>query len=110
MAFAIFNQIIPAVRPGPGSVTGGRYIPGPQVPILVRGSVQPTKGEDLKLLPEGRREEATVSVYTRDDIRNGDLLTIRGDVYEVLNVQVWDNNILPHRQALAVKMQTEGEL
>ena len=76
----------------------------------LRGSVQPAKGDDLKLLPEGRREEATVSVYTRDDIRNGDLLTIRGDVYEVLNVQVWDNNILPHRQALAVKMQTEGEL
>ena len=110
MSFAVFNKTIPAYRRAPGTVVNGKFIHGTPTPILVRGSVQPTKGEDLKLLPEGRREEGAFTIYTRDSVVNGDVLTIRGDFYEVLTVLPWENNILPHNQVIAVKMQKDGEL
>lgn len=110
MAFERFNKLIPLIRSSSGSYANGLWIPAAGVEETLKGSVQQPTPSDLKTLPEARRLDDSVVVFTRDLITEGDKLSLKGATYEVLKVSTWDNGVLPHRRAIAVKMQKEGSL
>lgn len=99
-------------------VTGG--VSQPTVTVLnaptlieITASIQPTSGEDMELLPEGRHAEKTYKLYTSTQIltvtnENPDQIEIFGERYEVLQVFPWQNNLnfalVNHFKFIAMKI------
>lgn len=110
MAFDIFNKTVTGTRKTGGAYVEGDWVPSPPVPLVLRTSVQPSPKKDLELLPEGRRESAAYSLFSKTEIQNGDIVVLFGENYEVLAVEIWQNGILPHYKGVAAKMQKEGSL
>ena len=111
MAFSRFNQTINGDRfsAGGGYDSAGDYIESSKTPIQIRGSVQPTPANELKSLPEGRRNKETYTVFTKTQLFTvrepgnikADRLTLFGRTFEVVSVANWQNNIIPHFEAIA---------
>ena len=90
------------------TVTGGVSQPvvtisnSPQV-LTATASVQPIKGEEVMLVPEGRRDRETYTMFTSTQIlgvttQNPDQVTVlkgpyTGIVFECIEIQPWQNNI-----------------
>lgn len=110
MAFSVFNREVTGYRPTVGSYVDGEWVKGAPVVLSIQTSVQPSPSQDLQLLPEGRRETGAYTLYTHTEVRNGDIFTLYGDEHEVLKVETWQNNIISHYKAIAVRMQKEGSL
>lgn len=88
-------------------VTGGASQPtiitsnSPTI-INATASVQPTKGHEVKLVPEGRRDAETYKMYTSTQIfgittQNPDQVTVlkgpfTGIVFECIEILDWQNN------------------
>lgn len=101
------------------NVTGGASVP--TVSILnapstqtITASIQPTNGEDMQLLPEGRDVDKTYKLYTSTQIntvtsQNPDQVEIFGERYEVMQVFPWQNNndflIVNHLKFIAMKIE-----
>lgn len=99
-------------------VTGGASQPTVTVlnaPTLIpiTASIQPTSGEDMKLLPEGRDAEKTYKLYTSTQVftvtdENPDQIEIFGERYELLQVFPWQNNpnfaLVNHFKFIAMKI------
>ena len=105
--WAEFNRPVTLKRP----VFGGYYVGGvwhehSPITVVVNTSLQPSKPQELQLLPEGRRVTGQYTLYAEEEIRIGDRLEIGGAPYEILHVEVWQN-LLPHYKAIAVKSQQE---
>ena len=105
MAFAQFNKTLAGSRKGSGSYVGGVWVPGSAAQITIAASVQPASENELKLLPEGRREDGAYALRSKQEIRAEDVFPIYGDDHEVLRVQVWQNGVIPHYLGLAVRVQ-----
>ncbi|MBC3540656.1 hypothetical protein ACFSC6_12260 [Rufibacter sediminis] len=95
-----------------GSYVDGVWIEGNPVATTILASVQPAKPEDLQSLPENRRALATYKVYTDaelfgvlEGVRNPDILVIYGEDYEIAQVGIWQNGLVNHYKALAVRVQ-----
>ncbi len=77
-----------------------------------RASVQPLTPEEMELLPEGRRDSEAYRLYTETRLQpaneatgvNADLVEYESVDYEVLSVDRWKNDILPHYKAVMVKL------
>ena len=104
MAFAQFNQPVTGTRPQGGAYIGGIWVAAPAVPVTSRTSVQAPRDSDLQLLPEGRRADRSYVLYSKQPILEADVYSIYGEPYEVLHVAVWQNRVIPHYKAIAVKM------
>lgn len=109
----MFRKALTVTRFGAGAYVAGRYVPGtPLAPITIQGSVQPTKPEDLQLLPEGRRVDATYRIYTDAELiiprestdDKADQVTIKGEQFEVIALADWQNGVLPHRRYIVGRM------
>jgi hypothetical protein len=89
------------------TVMGGASQPTIQIlnsPFIINAtaSVQPTKGQEVKLVPEGRRDSETYKMYTSTQIlgittQNPDQVTIlkapfTGIVFECIEIFDWQNN------------------
>lgn len=107
MAFSIFNKPIALDRYAPGAYIDGVWVKGAVTSLVLQTSVQPTKPSDLQRLPEGRRLEVSFTLYSKQLIQESDEVVLYGARYEVLHVATWQNGILPHYMAIAVKMQEE---
>jgi hypothetical protein len=105
MAFPQFDLLIPGTRKGAGAYTNGAWVPTAPGNISIRGSVQPASENELRLLPEGRREDGAYAIRSRSEIRTGDVFTIGGQAHEVLRAQVWQNGVIPHYLGIAVRVQ-----
>lgn len=80
----------------------------------ITASVQPAKKEDydqMEALPEGRRVEAMVRIYTNVELNvagvdnsNGDILIWRGSRYLVRDVSAWQSDVINHYRYLAVRI------
>jgi hypothetical protein len=112
MAFAEFNQLLSATRPQQGQYVDGIWVDSPKSNYTLSTSVQPISPTDVEmfgaLLPEGRRVNNSFSLYSTQEMQLWDQVLIRGSWYEILYVAPWQNNIVPHYKAIAVKMQEEG--
>ena len=90
-------------------------------PIIINAtaSVQPTKGKEVMLVPEGRRDQETYKMYTSTqingvDTQNPDQVQILKapyypTVFEVIRIDEWQNNsnfnITNHYKYICMKLQ-----
>ena len=114
MAFAEFNKTLMGFRRAPGEYVRGVWVEGERIAITLRTSVQPVSFKDqeslVKRLPEGTRIGSAFNLFTTGDVQQKDIFVISGFEHEVMILDDWDNGIVPHRKAVAVRMQTEGVL
>lgn len=96
--FEIFRIPITIYRKAAGAYVNGIWVEGAETTILITASVQPTTGEEMLSLPEGRRNKKTYALFTSTDINvivgtsNPDQVAIFGERYEVVRVEPWQNN------------------
>ena len=95
--FEIFRVPLVAQRKALGSYVNGIWVEGALTPLPFTASIQPTTGEELLSLPEGRRDRKTYALFTSTKLNvartgiNPDLVTVFGEVYEVVKVDIWQN-------------------
>lgn len=107
-----FRQAVSGVRYSAGSYTNGRWVEGSTTPITFDASIQPASPKEMELLPEARRQSATFSLFTDTQLlvansgaqTNADRVTLFGETYEILWCNIWQNNVIPHYHALAVRV------
>lgn len=99
--FEIFRVPLNLYRQNPGAFVKGQWIPGSETLIVITASIQPTTGEEMLSIPEGRRNRKTYSLFTSTPIEvihglnnstNPDQIEIYGERYEIVRVEVWQNN------------------
>lgn len=96
--FEIFRIPVSLYRKSGGAYVNGIWVEGSETLIPITASIQPTTGEDLLSLPEGRRNKKTYSLFTSTDVnlivsgKNPDQVVIFGERYEVVRVEPWQNN------------------
>lgn len=99
--FEIFRMPLTLYRQNPGAYVNGIWVPASETAIQITASVQPTTGEEMLSVPEGRRNRKTYSLFTSTKIdvihgvnntTNPDQIIIYGERYEVVRVEVWQNN------------------
>lgn len=96
---------------------GGRWVEGEPDLIPFKGSVQPAKGKELEILPDGKRNRETIKILTYPDLkftvaepreqRSGDIIIWKGKEYEVMVASPWEGPTKPHWELLAT-IKTEG--
>lgn len=99
-------------KAGVDTYVKGVLVPGADGPLTITASVQPTKPDEMQLLPEGRRDSESFRLYTStrlltatdDTKKNADTVSINGFDYEVLYCATWQNNVINHYKALVVKL------
>lgn len=106
------------------NITGGVSQPTVNIinsPTIINAtaSMQPTKGIQVELIPEGRRDQQTYKMYTSTEIygittQNPDQITVlkapfTGLVFEVLEIYDWQNNpnfnIVNHYKYIMMRLQ-----
>jgi len=101
IAFEIFRMPLILYRQTPGAYVNGVWVPATETAINITASVQPTTGEEMLSLPEGRRNRKTYSLFTSTKIEvihgfgnstNPDQIEIYGGRYEIVRVEIWQNN------------------
>lgn len=120
--FEFFRTPIQIRRPVTGSYVNGKYVGETFLTIDATASVQPTTGEEVQLLPEGRRDSQTYAMYTSTQIygiepqtplHNPDQVLIlkppfEGLVFEVVQINTWQNNsnfnIVNHYKYIAMRI------
>lgn len=79
----------------------------------IKCSLQPTSQNDLMALPETRRSRKSYTVFTETALQtvkedtsgtNPDQTTIDGEIYEVVNVEPWKNDVLEHYKVIIQKV------
>jgi len=79
----------------------------------IKCSLQPTSQNDLMALPEARRSRKSYTVFTETALQtvkegtsgiNPDQTTIDGELYELVNIEPWRNNVLNHYKAIFQKV------
>lgn len=89
----------------------GRWAEGASTDTVIQASVQPAKGQDMTLLPEGSRQSDSKRVYTtsalvtdnQHDGRSADQLVIDTIVYQVMSVKR-ERSIIPHYRAICLRV------
>lgn len=79
-------------RQGAGSYVSGIWTPGADGTITIQAVIQPLSGKERQLMPEGIRDSGKWRVWSRNEIMNGDRLTINGTVCVIIAVEVWPSH------------------
>lgn len=82
---------------GTGPVVAGVVQDAPVVKMKTYGSVQPMKGSEVLILPEGERVKKAYKLYTKDELQvaneatkqKADLVEYLGETYEVVKSERW---------------------
>lgn len=99
--FEIFRVPVAIYRMNAGSYVNGRWVQSGENLINITASIQPTSGEDVLSIPEGRRNRKTYALFTStpietihglNDSTNPDQAVVYGERYEVIKVEIWQNN------------------
>lgn len=96
--FEIFRIPVNLYRKTAGTYVNGLWVEGGETLIVITASIQPTTGEEMLSLPEGRRNRKTYSLFTSTKINlistgtNPDQVQIFGERFEVVRVEPWQNN------------------
>lgn len=117
--FEIFRKPINLYRKNPGAYVNGVWQQSGETLIPITCSVQPTTGEDMLSIPEGRRNRKSYALFTSTKVNvihglnnstNPDQLEIYGERYEVVKVEIWQNNpavfaIVNHYKIIATALE-----
>lgn len=96
--FEIFRIPLNVFRKNAGSYVNGQWVDGGETLIPITASVQPTTGEEMLSIPEGRRNRKTYSLFTSTKIElihsgaNPDQIDIFGERFEIFRVEIWQNH------------------
>lgn len=99
--FEIFRIPLNLYRKNAGAYVNGQWIEGGETVIPITASVQPTTGEEMLSIPEGRRNRKAYALFTSTKIEvihglnnstNPDQIEIFGERFEVVRVEPWQNN------------------
>lgn len=107
-----FRKPYTITRYAAGTMVKGRYVAGSTSTLTIQASIQPVSGEDLKSLPEGRRLDDFVKVYTDSNLQSlqevstvqQDRLTWRGHTYECISVDARQMGIINHYKYIFSKV------
>lgn len=115
--FEIFRVPLTVYRQAAGSYVNGVWVPGAETAIMITASIQPTTGEEMLSLPEGRRDRKTYALFTstklevvRSPLLNPDQIIIFGERFEIIRCEIWQNNppvfgIVNHYKAYASALE-----
>jgi hypothetical protein len=104
LALHDLTEITVSRATGAYSTTTGRYAAGTASTFTTEAVIYPTSGDDLKRLPENRRDEATLTIFTTDLVQTSRANSHQADrlsglpapwdaeTWEVLNVKAWPGN------------------
>lgn len=105
-----FRSAFTINRTAAGTMVKGKFVnSGAVTPVSILASVQPLQGKDVNLLPEGRKTSQAVWIYTDTQLipltatTNPDILLAFGSEFEVLTVEPWQSNVIPHYKCIGVK-------
>lgn len=107
-----FRLPVTITRTAAGSYVNGVFTAGSTSTINITASIQPVNGEDMKPLPEGRRVDDFVKVYTDADLqvsdtgKQPDRLTWRGKVYEATSCDARQMGVINHYKYIFTKVQS----
>lgn len=98
-----------------GSYVGPRVKDGSTSTFTILASVRPVDGDDMELVPSGRREMETFCLYTSTRLRpaaeedsadaaNADIVTIDSQNYEVLTVKRSQSKLISHYKCIVSKI------
>ena len=88
----------------------GKYSGGITGIEKILASVQPLSGKQAQLLPEGRRIEDAITIFTNEELftaksssnKKADVVLYRGGRYEVFNVKIWTASPISHFEVIAL--------
>ena len=117
MPFGIFRRPLVVHREAEGSWQDGVWGPGESIEINIRASVQPSRQEDMEMLPEGRRSTEALRLYTDAELRTidpdgqtqPDRVDIGGIMHEVTARAPWQNNIINHNRYVVTRLDEQPE-
>jgi len=102
----------------PGTRVKGTWQEGAPADTEFWGTAQPASGKALELLPEGKRNTESIEVYAPIEVkftpadedlkRSGDIIVLRGRLYEVYVAKEFNSFLLPHWELVAVKVGVES--
>jgi len=111
---SLFMNMRLTKRSIPGYYEKGQWKKGKPVDLEFLGTAQPASGKVMELLPEGKRNTETISVFapknmefTSADIvkmTGGDIIIFDGSFYEVLVAKKWKVGLIPHWELVASKV------
>lgn len=108
--FKVFRTSLQIKRKTTGMYVNGHWQEGAETSFTIYGDVQPTNPNDMDQLPEGRRINDTVTVYTDTLLnsidgtgQNPDIVIYEGNRYEVLKSYHWRTKIIPHYKLIIGK-------
>lgn len=87
------SQMILREAPGAYDPATGLWVPGTRSHFSVFASVQPMTADDMKTLPEGRRSEGMVKMYTSTQLRAVHVQLTSTDKPGQPDRLVWQNNV-----------------
>lgn len=120
--FEFFRTPIEILRQLEGSYVNGKFVEGGFITIAATASVQPLKGQEVQLIPEGRRDSESYKMFTSTQIfgiepqrplANPDQVTVlkgpfTGRIFEVIDINTWQNNpnfnIVNHYEYIALRL------
>jgi len=107
------QHTLTVTRYSAGSLVKGRWVEGTPSTFTIKASVQPLRGKDIELLPEGRRTGFSQVLFTDTELKiitegatpvNADRVSIDGSSFEVLHVEPWNNlGTLNHYRAIVTR-------
>lgn len=110
MGFEQFRQAR-TVTQRPGSLANGYWTASAEVPVTIYASMQPANDKQRKNVPEGFDVESAMEMGTDTELyiaernkgvdpgtnwRKSDVVTHEGQKYEVVRLERWQNQIIPH--------------
>jgi hypothetical protein len=98
-----------------GTFVKGRYVPGSTETVTIKGSLQPLRGKEIKMIAEGERIQDHFTFYSDKPLviintktfADADKVAINGDTYRVVGVESWQSQAgfsskvdLPHYKSI----------
>lgn len=106
-----FRKPITVNRFAAGAYVNGVWTEAAPVAVVgVTASIQPAPGKEMESLDAGRRTKRGFILYTDtllqsvETAKNPDQVVLADGSYEVVKVEPWQNQVLPHYRALIVRM------
>jgi hypothetical protein len=110
-----FRSAQTVLRQGPGGYARGEWVDGAETVVTVYGSVQPVNGQELLVLPEGRRTSDVVKIYTDTELTTSesnqqpDKILWRGHMYEIAMKAPYQSGVINHFKYYATKLQVPND-
>ena len=98
-------------------VKGRAATPVEQVPVELKGNIQPLKQADLQILPEAQRISGSIKIYTTQDVilyngnestkQNADIIEYNNIKYEIFTTMFYQGRSIKHNKYIAIRLEND---